>query len=408
MNNKDKSPVLFISLNPHQRKYFHRLGASLKDQYDVHYIHYGLSDFFGALRKPALPETVAFTQGELAEMLRFLLIKAKNRNFSGLRAWLHSPAVLESQAHFATFHFYEYIRRYNIDLVCVWNGTLVPLASAARVARKLGKKTLFFENGYLPSTTTVDPQGVNNQNSLVGKPRSFYDAIIPDREQLDKLYQGTASIRALKTKWYQRLIKKKPAGQPETFLMPERFVFLPFQVHDDTQVLLHSPNIKTMETLVDFVVDAVKKYNLAHNADLWIIAKEHPSDFGRVDYTSVQEKYRNEKILFLRYYPTPELIKRSCGVITLNSSVGIEALVQHKPVITLGNAFYNVEGLVCHVTEPEKLHDSLSFVDNEPDHVLIDQFLYYLRYCYLAQGSWRQPDEEHYQSVAKKIADVLQ
>jgi capsular polysaccharide export protein len=163
-----------------------------------------------------------------------------------------------------------------------------------------------------------------------------------------------------------------------------------------------------METLVDFVVDAVKKYNLAHNADLWIIAKEHPSDFGRVDYTSVQEKYRNEKILFLRYYPTPELIKRSCGVITLNSSVGIEALVQHKPVITLGNAFYNVEGLVCHVTEPEKLHDSLSFVDNEPDHVLIDQFLYYLRYCYLAQGSWRQPDEEHYQSVAKKIADVLQ
>jgi capsular polysaccharide export protein len=407
MKNKDKSSILFISLNPHQREYFHQLGAFLNDIYDVYYIHYGLSDFFGALRKPELPETVAFTQGELADMLRFLLIKAKIRSFSGFRGWMHSQAVLESQAHFATLRFYEYIRRFNIDLVCVWNGTLVPLASAARVARKLGKKTLFFENGYLPSTTTVDPQGVNNQNSLVGKPRSFYDAVIPDKEQLDKLYRGTASIRALKTKWYHRLIKKRPAGQPETFLMPERFVFLPFQVHDDTQVLLHSPQIKTMESLVDYVVDAVKKYNSAHNADLWIIAKEHPSDFGRVDYTLIKEKYQNEKILFLRYYPTPELIKKSCGVITLNSSVGIEALVQHKPVITLGNSFYNVERLVRHVTEPEKLHDSLSFVDSDPDHVLIDQFLYYLRYCYLAEGSWRQPDAEHYQSAAKKIAEVL-
>lgn len=354
-----------------------------------------------------LPAKLAFAPGELDAMLVFLLLKAKFRRFSGFRGWMHSRSVLENQAYTATAYFNDYITRNNISLVCVWNGTLVPLAAAMRVARKLGRKTLFFENGYLPNTTTVDPQGVNNQNSMVGKSRAFYASIQPDKEKLYRLYSGVASIRALKTKWYQRLIKKKPVDQPEAFTFPDRFIFLPFQVNDDTQVLLHSPVIKTMEELVDSVMAAVKIHNETQGDNLWIIAKEHPSDFGRVDYSSLKQKYQDDKILFLRYYPTPELIKRSNGVITLNSSVGIESLVQHKPVITLGNAFYNVDGLVNHVAEPKQLANALPFIDRTPDHQLIDQFLFYLRYCYLAQGSWRTPDTEHYQSVAGKIAAVL-
>lgn len=407
MNNADKPGILFISLNPHQKRYFQLLGESLGNHYKVHFVHYGINDWIGAFRKPDLPREVEFLPEELDSMLAFLLLKAKFRGFSGLRGWLHSRPVLENQAYSATAYFHEYIIRHNIQLVCVWNGTLVPLASAARVAHKLGRKTLFFENGYLPNTTTVDPQGVNNQNSLVGKPREFYEGVDPKKEKLDRLYSGKASIRALKTKWYQRIIKRKLAGQPEIITMPNRFIFLPFQVNDDTQVLLHSPNIKTMDALVACAVEAVRSHNAERGDDLWIIAKEHPSDFGRVDYSQLKAKYQKDNIVFLRYYPTPDLIKQANGVLTLNSSVGIESLVQHKPVITLGNAFYNVEGLVCHVDNPKKLAGSLGIIDREPDHRLIDQFLFYLRYCYLAEGSWRTPDGEHYQSVAGKIKAVL-
>lgn len=399
-----KSAILFISLNPHQKKYFHQLGEFLKSKYVIHYVHYGLSDFLGALKKPKLPPAVAFSNEELADIIRFLRVKAKVRKFSGIRAWLHSQTVLESQAHYATLYFYRFICKYKIDLVCVWNGTLVPLAAAVRVARKLGRKTIFFENGYLPNTTTVDPKGVNNCNSLVGKPRSFYDAVIPNDVWLSELHKGTASIRALKTKWYHGILKKKPMVQNEDIDLPQKFIFLPFQVNDDTQVLLHSPVIKTMDELVNYAIEAVKEHNWHYDEEVWIIAKEHPSDFGRVDYSALIERYKNEKILFLRYYPTPELIEKSSGVITLNSSVGIEALVKHKPVITLGKAFYNIEGLVCHVDDPAALIQNINFINQDLDHKLADRFLYYLKYHYLAQGSWRHPDELHFHSVAAKIA----
>ncbi|HWR07030.1 hypothetical protein [Sporomusa sp.] len=189
--------------------------------------------------------------------------------------------------------------------------------------------------------------------------------------------------------------------------MPERFIFLPFQVQDDTQVLLYSPYFKSMEELVHCVVNAVRQYNSNHGEDIWIVAKKHPSDFGRVDYFALQAQYHEDNILFVRFYPTPDLIAQAQGVITLNSTVGIESLVRHKPVITLGNSFYNVAGLVCHVTQADQLSEHIQFMNAKPDHQLIDKFLYYLRYCYLAEGLWRQPNEQHFASVARKIAKFL-
>lgn len=406
MKQAEKQSILFVALNRHQRQYFHQLGAALSGLYDVHHIYYGLSDFSGALIKPALPEPVAFTEPELADIIRFLLIKGKSRKFTGIRGWLHSQTVLESRAYFATLHFYQYMCRTPIELVCVWNGINLPLACAARVAKKMGKKTLFFENGYLHNTTTLDPKGVNYRSSLVNKSRSFYDSVVIQEQQLAQIYHTVPAVRGLKTKWYQSLVTTKK-HLPEEITLPEKFIFLPFQVQDDTQVLLYSPAIRSMSELVHCVVKGVKEFNQRHQEDIWIIAKEHPSDFGRVDYSALKEAYKQEKILFLRFYPTPDLIARSTGIITLNSTVGIEALIQHKPVITLGNSFYNIDGLVCHVVQPDQLEHFIPFVFAEPDHQLIDKFLTYLRYFYLAEGSWRQPDERHFASVIQKIRELL-
>nr|WP_092072903.1 hypothetical protein [Dendrosporobacter quercicolus]NSL48847.1 hypothetical protein [Dendrosporobacter quercicolus DSM 1736]SDM51338.1 capsular polysaccharide export protein [Dendrosporobacter quercicolus] len=408
MKTQDKPSILFVSLNRHQRQYFRQLGSALSPLYDIHYSHYSLSDFLGALIKPELPESVAFTKEELAEIIRFLLLKGKSRRFTGFRGWMHSQTVLESRAYFATLHFYQYMRRVSTDLVAVWNGINLPLAAAARVAGKLGKKTVFFENGYLQNTTTLDPLGVNYRNSLVNKPRSFYDAVVPQEQLLAALYSAAVTVREIRSKWYQSLTRKQTSSQAEDVILPDKFIFLPFQVHDDTQVLLYSPQLKSMDQFVDCAVNAVKRYNLRHGENLWIVAKEHPSDFGRVDYSSLKAKYQQDNILFLRYYPTPELIVRASGVITLNSTVGIEALVRHKPVITLGSSFYNVAGLVCHVAQADQLAEYIPFINAAPDHLLIDKFLYYLRYSYLAEGSWRQPDEQHFASIEGKISEILQ
>jgi len=402
--------ILFISLNGHQRRYFQTVENYLKNDYRIFHVNYSASTMLDILNPPSLetlPVELGITEQDIEEMISFLLIKGRYRNFGLVRRYLHSRQVLEAQTYGALKFFYKYIKEHNIDLVCVWNGTLIPLAAATRVAKKLGKKTLFFENGYLPNTTTVDPCGVNYANSLVGKPRSFYDKMIVDTEKLQQLYETKPVIRALKTKWYQKKTESQQQGQIETVQLPAKYLFVPFQVHDDTQVLLNSPNVKTMSELLDCIVPAVKRYNNETNDNLELVVKEHPSDFGRINYDELQQKYQGSSVIFLRHFPTPQLITSSVGIITVNSSVGIEAIVKHKPVITLGNAFYNVPGLTVNVPDPANLADALATVKVEPDHSLIDKFLYYLRYHYLAEGSWRQPDPAHLLSVKTKVDTAL-
>jgi capsular polysaccharide export protein len=398
--------ILFISINRHQRQYFRALGTYLSKNYHIRYVHYVAANVLDLFQQPESPEEVGFTQPEINEITSFLRIKSQYRNFGFLRRHLHSRKVLENRAYTAIRYFQKYITKNNVDLVCIWNGNLVPLASAVRVAHKLGKKTLTFENGLLPNTTTVDPQGVNNKNSLVGLSRDFYEKVEPDTEKLRALYEEKPVLRALKSKWYHGIFRGKTKGVPEQVEMPKRYIFMPFQVHDDTQVLLYSP-IKTMSEFVAAVVPAVEEYNKQYADDVWIVAKEHPSDFGRTDYSSLEKQYYGKKILFLKYYPTPALIKDAQAIITLNSSVGIEALMQHKQVITLGQAFYNVPGVVMHVESISNLSNAIKIINLEPEQELIDKFLYYLRYNYLVDGSWRLPDESHFQNVEIKIHSIL-
>lgn len=401
---------MFISLNGHQRRYFRELGNFLTDSYQVYHVDYSsatVADIVTRATLETLPAELGITKQDIEEIISFLLIKGQYRNFGIIRRYLHSKSVLEAQAYGALQFFCDYIKKHSIDLVCVWNGTLVPLAAATRVARILGKKTLFFENGCLPGTTTVDIKGVNYANSLVGKSRSFYDAVQIEPKKLRQLYEVKPAIRALKTKWYQIFTRNKMQGQTEDIQLPAKYIFVPFQVHDDTQVLLNSPKVKTMADLLAYVVPAVERHNREANDTIKLVVKEHPSDFGRISYDAVREKYQDSGIIFLRYYPTPQLIKSSAGIITINSSVGIEALVQHKPIITMGNAFYNVPGLTVNASDPDTLATAFGVINEWPDDILIDKFLYYLRYHYLAAGSWRQPDAVHLESVKEKIVAVL-
>lgn len=403
-----KKHILFISLNAHQKRYFRQLGKNLSSEYQVYYVHYAWANATNAfLPRAEIPGELQIAEQEIQEIVKFIHLKTEARGNGFFSRFFAGDDVLRKQAAAAIRYFYDYLRTKDIDLICVWNGTLIPLAAAALVAKKLARRTLFFENGYLPGTTTVDPAGVNNCSSLVGKTRDFYERQTIDQSRLANSYRRSPEIRELKSKWYQKLLTRKKVGEPEKIVLPKQFVFLPLQVHDDTQILLHS-KLRTMEQFLDFVIPAVEIYNEQHGANLHVVVKEHPSDFGRVDYSGLKAKYNRAQVAFLRFFPTPTLIEKAAGVITINSSVGIEALLKHKPVITLGRAFYNVSGLVHHVQSPQELIQALDMVhEQKVNHALIDKFIYFLRYTYLAEGSWRNPDVEHYESVRSKIADLL-
>ena len=98
--------------------------------------------------------------------------------------------------------------------------------------------------------------------------------------------------------------------------------------------------------------------NVDKYPDINFVIKEHPSYRRSV----IGKVTPHANIHFANGHPTPELIANADAVVTLNSTVGIEALVLEKKVITLGLAAYNIEGLVLHSIDPDMFEKSLTAI----------------------------------------------
>ncbi|MCK4830858.1 hypothetical protein KA005_84890, partial [bacterium] len=153
---------------------------------------------------------------------------------------------------------------------------------------------------------------------------------------------------------------------------------------------------------------ALTKYNKRTKKQLALVVKEHPKDKYLLELKK-SIKSPGVKVIFLRQADTRKLIKESRLVITLNSTVGIESLLYYKPVITLGNAFYNIDGIVHHCNNPEELDILIEKVLSTPvNRDLIDKFLYYLKFHYQVDGDLDHPDEKNILPVIDRIEKTLE
>jgi len=100
-----------------------------------------------------------------------------------------------------------------------------------------------------------------------------------------------------------------------------------------------------------------------------------------------------------------ETIKKTKLVILNNSTVGIEALVFYKTVLTLGNAYYNLPGITYHLQNKEELRSLIqSALENPIKKDKIDNFLYYFLYDYLYIGHFQ---DDKLQNGAKIVNDMI-
>ncbi|VFN01211.1 MAG: capsular polysaccharide export protein [Candidatus Kentron sp. G] len=270
------------------------------------------------------------------------------------------------------------------SVVCMWNGSgrkLKPIVLAAELTHS---KTLFFENGVFKNTTTADPTGVNALSSLV-RDSDYY------KRGFSR--QGAEENSKLE-------LQNRTSGKTGRISKPERYIFVPFQVDSDSQIIRHSPMLNNMSELFDLIhaeLDNVIKYNIK------FVLKEHPN--SRNNYERLHKKSKD--IIFINELTTEELIKDSLGVITINSTVGLEAFMLGKSVLILGRAFYDFLHGVRSITElsiPEWVSELDSF---SPDRELIDSFTFYLKHHYLIPGDWREPTKEHYIALRKRLLVII-
>lgn len=305
----------------------------------------------------------------------------------------------------------NYIQLHNIDAIVVFGDCRAYHKIAKSIASSNPNLSFWvFEEGYLrPHYITFEKNGVNGF-SLIPKDQNFYQniEIISIDENIGKSYfylmayyssiyyifmllkkrnysnyihhrktsltfyvyhWGLGFIRKFKAKLIQpKLIKNIINNDYKPF-----YVF-PLQCNQDFQIQIHS-NYHSMESYISRVI---RSFSLFADTKSYLLIKHHPMDEGFNNYSQLIKKMSNrygvnKRVIYIHGVPMPILLRKAIGLVTVNSTCGLSALIHGLPVIALGNAHYDIKGL----TFQDNL-DRFWKEGQKPDPVLFERYRSYL------------------------------
>ncbi|HEY2326959.1 MAG TPA: hypothetical protein VGH52_05685 [Gaiellaceae bacterium] len=162
-------------------------------------------------------------------------------------------------------------------------------------------------------------------------------------------------------------------------LSPSRpFVYFPLHVTDDYKIKRIIPHCVDQASLIEQVADA-----LPSGYDL--VLKEHPMSVGRNSVALLRRLRKRHNVKLVNAYTsTHDLIDGSEAVAVIGSTVGLEALLYDKPVLTMGDPYYAGYGVTLDLTSfvdiRERVPELLRF---KPDPERIRRFLHaVMRSCF--------------------------
>lgn len=256
------------------------------------------------------------------------------------------------------------------DLLFIWNGGMAQGQEITAKSRQLGVPIYFSELGWLPQRGTFyfDKKGVNYNSSILDW-------------RFTPLTNEDQCFLNIHLSYYQQVLAKKTGLQEAG-----EFVFVPLQDERDSQITNFSDRIKTNQQLIDYICAFIPGK---------VVFKTHPKyDPGDLIIPERCKLYRQGS--------THDFLKDANYIVTINSTVGIEALSYYKPVITLGHAFYEGRDLTYKVEDDEQFKDAIRWAQTrEVSQPVIDSFL-----CYLFKKQWYTADLINSQKILSLIEDI--
>ena len=251
----------------------------------------------------------------------------------------------------------------------VWNGSKLADRAISCYAKSNNIPVLFFENSNIPGRMFVDPLGVNGESSLAldesvlarfSSPLSNEEFLcwkekyvsackgahkvhqaanvkkINLRYVLDRviqLFKGIPNVEQVM--FYRKVIDKINAkfrnkNNTAYGCLPEKFVFFPFQVKTDSQLIFNS-DVSNL--------DALREISSCVESGMKIVAKQHPAE-GNMSIKKHYSKIMKESGIIESNINTFKLIEMAEEVYTINSTVGLQAMLFEKPVHFLGRTVF--------------------------------------------------------------------
>ncbi|WP_265920920.1 capsule biosynthesis protein [Cupriavidus nantongensis] len=269
----------------------------------------------------------------------------------------------------------------HVDAIVVFGTNRRHHRIAARVAEALGIAFWAFEEGYVrPDYITLECGGVNADSPLAplaiadippvkvpAKPRKFRHSfhkmalysfwyfaagIAATRRYPHYQHHKAFSLREL-APWVRAAYRKQVYRWRERSLRKQllasdhpHFFLVPLQVYNDSQIQVHSP----WSRIEDFIEWTAHSFAEHAPADSVLVFKHHPMDRGHTDYgaliaTCAERFGVGSRIVYVHDAHLPSLLHRCMGLVTVNSTTGLQALFHRVPVIALGRCFYAKPGL---------------------------------------------------------------
>ncbi|QGP77584.1 capsule biosynthesis protein [Sphingobium sp. CAP-1] len=256
--------------------------------------------------------------------------------------------------------------------------------SAHGMARLRNVRVHVVEEGYIrPDFLTLQDEGVNGNSRLPLDPQWYWDQAAGLPDQPDDLPQvpSTFKARARNTMrnglasalmrlyfpfyrthrphsfvmesaaWTWKLVRKhrdvRRAREEWERIGGRPFFALPLQLNSDYQIRVHSP-FGNMRAALRFVIKSFARHA---PPDVLLVVKRHPLDPGLVGWDRLIRRLAThygvgDRVIYLADWDIAEVVQKSLGVVTVNSTVGTLALNGGKSVVVLGHAVYKVPGMV--------------------------------------------------------------
>lgn len=300
-------------------------------------------------------------------------------------------------------YFSALLDQLDVDVVMLFGDCRPIHKPAHEIAHRRGLEIGVFEEGYIrPDYVTLERFGVNDHSLIPRKP-GFYSkipVITIDRPiplgntywyavlwavlyyfaagLLKPLFRHYTHHRPLTWlelfPWMRSLWRKGYYALKERSILARlkgeltgRYFLVPLQVYNDAQIHSHS-GFKSISNFIDEVMASFAKYAPQDTA---LVIKHHPMDRGYHDYTRLIRRRAEElglrgRCFYIHDQHLPTLMQHSRGVVVINSTVGLSALLHGTPIKVCGNAIYDMPGLAfqqgldsfwqnSHQARPDKL-----------------------------------------------------
>jgi len=162
---------------------------------------------------------------------------------------------------------------------------------------------------------------------------------------------GKAWIKSFFRYWFYQVSElkiKKVIFRNNFRKTPLEYFLLALQLHDDAQIHTHS-DFGSVEQLLEQVITSFATQS-SNSRNQHLIIKHHPMGRGNSNY----KKYIyyltttlciSDRVSYIHDIRLPSLLPLLKGFVTVNSTLGLQALYHHVPVITLGRSFFNKPGV---------------------------------------------------------------